>query len=327
LQPTHSPHKFIAESCGDPLEFSNSNLIADVARLCGSSDAHENAVGQNWDLEELVSDTRRNQFEACAPALATLSATSTAHFQKFVQGTARAHLPTTFDEASNTAAMLPATIEDTQKIVRLEKIDLLIDKDDSFSFERLSEAAANRELDVLSEFANLFQSFPGARPAFAAFKAEVEDVLKDPDWLQLLVHRLGLLQHLPSSGETFHFALMEYTVGEVRIQAEENGVTRPFARATMLESRCSPAFFPVPKGAAFGFTVDLGAAGKGLLGPQEFLHARFDYAAKHVIKLSKLVGPAPVPDLSACRLRHVNHLRSTTGRTTYGNKHWPLPTS
>ena len=89
----------------------------------------------------------------------------------------------------------------------------------------------------------------------------------------------------------------------------------------MVESRCSPAFFPAPKGAVFGFTVDLGAAGGGA---QEFLHARFDYSPKHVLKLAKWQGPTDVPDVVQCRQRHVNALRLRSGRANYGEKHWPM---
>lgn len=297
----------------------------DLARLLGSTDVDAICIGQNWDLEENVGDLRRQQFEICAPAATALADVSTQHFLKHVQGARRGHVSTTFDATLNAAALLPASLEDNQKVVRLERIDQLLKSDDGLTFERLDAALSPRDHDLLSTFTDAFQQFSGERPAFAAFKAEVETDLKQADWLDRLLARLGLAHLMPRTlAETFHFALMEYTIGEVRKQALTRSVDRPFALATVLESRCSPAFFPVPSGQQFGFAVDLSGPGLGTCGPQEFLHARFDYAAKHVLKLAKLQGPLASPNLKACRERHVNHLRRKSGMPKYGERHWPV---
>jgi hypothetical protein len=219
----------------------------------------------------------------------------------------------------NDIALLPPTIEPTQKIVRLERIDALISREPDLDFARLSAALAPRDDDILTAFVNLFAAFPGERPAFSAFKAELDADLRTPDWLPRVIDRMGLYHHFPiADGETYSFALMEYAAEEVFSQAGPRSIDRPFALATVLECRNNPAFFPVPRGAASGFTVDLSAA--PLAGPtvREVLHVRLDYGKQHVLRFGQLPGPAAKPDLAASRARHLAGLRATTRRHDFG---------
>ena len=128
--------------------------------------------------------------------------------------------------------------------MRLERIDDLLSKS-AWTFAQLADAHTSRDLATLSAFVALFETFPGERPAFAAFKSEVEADVAADDWLKRLCERFGLYHHLTERGQ---FALMEYAAADVRAHAEGNGVDRPFALASVLESRENPAFHPVPRG-------------------------------------------------------------------------------
>ena len=115
-----------------------------------------------------------------------------AYFRGSIQGNRRGHLPSTFDPALNLEAMLPETIERNQKIVRLERIDGIMTSAPALDFARLESALRpRRDPVVLSAFTDLFQTFPGERPAFVAFKSELADDLKQPDWLDRMIERSG----------------------------------------------------------------------------------------------------------------------------------------
>ena len=166
----------------------------------------------------------------------------------------------------------------------------------------------------MSAFVALFETFPGERPAFAAFKSEVEADVAADDWLKRLCERFGLYHHLTERGQ---FALMEYAAADVRAHAEGNGVDRPFALASVLESRENPAFHPVPRATANGFAVDLGkdAAARRLV--REILHVRMPYKVAHL----KRIGESHVngkPDILAARAVHLDRLRAETRRADFG---------
>jgi len=295
-----------------------SDLLTSLAELEGSTEPEEKAVGENFAIEENVGDARRDDFQGFPASSSDLREAADAYFRGSVQGNARGHTPSTFKPAFNETALLPSTVEPNQKIIRLERIDLLISGDPDLSFDRLVEAHRDHDDDTLTAFTNLFLTFSGERPAFAAFKAEVEDDLKQADWLRRLILRMGLYHHLPiGDGEQCHFAVMEYSGVEVFSQASPKSINRPFALATVLECRNNPAFFPVPRGTPNGFAVDF-LAGTPAAGVREVLHIRLDYGKQHVLRFGELTGPAAKPDLVGARERHLAALRSTTGRDDFG---------
>ncbi|CAL8973003.1 hypothetical protein RHODGE_RHODGE_01061 [Rhodoplanes serenus] len=309
-----------ANATGGPLELTKPQFRAALARWRMSDVLRDLAIADNFDMEENVGDVRRDHFEGWSAAT-ELSEATTDYFRDSVQGTLRGHLPSTFDPDLNAAALLPATVERNRKMIRLERIDTLIapraSLDPRLSFERLETALRDKDEETLTAFTELFAEYRGERPAFAAPKIEVEDDLAEPDWLHRLALRLGLYHFFPvKAGETFHFALMEYTGFDVFAQAEPRRIDRPFALATVLECQNNPAFFPVPSGTPHGFTVDLGPPG----GPtvREVLHVRLDYEHHHVVRFGTLTGPLPAPDLVGARERHRATLRSTTGRPDFG---------
>jgi hypothetical protein len=111
---------------------------------------------------------------------------------------------------------------------------------------------------------------------------------------------------------------MEYTALEVFAQARPKALDRPFALATVLECQNNPAFFPVPRGAASGFTVDISSGAASLPAVREILHVRLDYRNQHVVRFGRLSGPETTPDLALSRERHLMALRAMTGRPDFG---------
>lgn len=295
-----------------------SDLLASLAVLIASAIPEQRAVGENFSFEENVGDPRRDDFQS-HPGPSELREAADGYFRASVQGIARGHMPSTFIPSLNEIALLPSTIEPNQKIIRLERIDRLISSDPDLDFDRLSTALAARDSATLAAFADLFANFPGERPAFAAFKAEVGDDLSKTDWLRRLIDRMGLYHHFPvADGQTYSFSLMEYTAGEVISQARPKTIDRPFALGTVLECRNNPAFFPVPRGTANGFTVDISPAALTSPTVREVLHIRLDYRNHHVVRFGQLSGPAPTPDLVGSRRRHLAALRAATGRHDFG---------
>ena len=304
------------------MDLTRGELRDSVRELLADTDPHKTAVGENFVFEENTSDPRRDDFEAFDLS-SDVRELADAYFRGSIQGNRRGHLPSTFDFALNAPALLPETIERNQKIVRLERIDRIMDSDPALDIARLEDALRARNSVILSAFTDLFHTFPGERPAFVAFKSELADDLRQPDWLNRMIERLGLLHYFPlGAGDTYHFALMEYMVDDVFKQTAATGIAQPFALATVLECRNNPAFFPVPRLASHGFTLDLAVGGPRAPVVREVLHARIDYVHKHVVRFGKWSGPKLMPDLAAARERHVAWLHGETGRGDFGV---PLP--
>jgi hypothetical protein len=276
-------------------------------------------VGFNYLVEENVSDMRRDQVEAFEMGTDEVREVVQAYFDGAIQGIVRGHPSTTFDIDVNADALLPATIDPNQKIIRLERIDRVLSKDPSLTFDRVDAARTAGNSSDLQAFVDLFSTYPGERPSFSAFKSEVDEDLRALDWLQRLIDRMGLYHHYPfDSRQTYSFALMEYTAKDVLAQAKTKGIGRPFAVATVLECQENPAFFPVPKGAAYGFTVDLRERVPKRPNVREILHMRLDYSWKNVSRLAQWGGMAQ-PDIEPSRDRHLAALRRDTGRADFGN--------
>ncbi len=301
------------------MEFSRADLKADLTRLRSSRSAPDHAVGDNFAFEERVCDARRDAFEADGPAIAQLLTLMADHFRMQVQGALRSHIPVTFATV-NKGAIYEPDIEANQKIVRLECIDHALNNIRR-SFADIERAAKpnERDNDLIGQLVDQFALYPGARPAFVAFKSEVASDLGAPDWLLRLRNRLGLGHHGPMPGQRLRFALMEYLVKDVIAEwrpLETRGAQRPFAFPTVLESQGSPYFFPTPRGLASSFAVDLGGPSKAFI--REMLHIRITYMPDHVVKVGELVGPLAPFHLGFVRDSHLEQLRRESKRVDFG---------
>jgi hypothetical protein len=304
------------------MRFTRRDHTDDLARLRTDRHPPKRAIGDNFAFEENVGSDRLADFEcfvATAPGLVPIAAE---YFFVSVQGLRRDHLPSTFAPA-NASALMRADIEPTQRIVRIERLDDILSRGGTASraeidadFARLHDAVATRPMDrsVVDPMIRALNLYPGARPSFACFKAEVAADLATTDWLPPLHGRLGLGHHALAAGEFGHFALMQYTVADVLSQAN---VVQPFAIPTVLEARNSEYFFPAPVGQGIGYAVDLDpTAGRDWI--REFLHIRLTYSPDHLARVARLTGPTPDLGLAAVRDAHLTRVRARCTRPDYG---------
>jgi hypothetical protein len=301
------------------MQLSRADLQADLARLRSSRTAPDRAVGDNFEFEERVCDARRDAFEADGSTTNQLLILLAEHFRLRVQGALRSHIPVTFTSVNEDAIYKP-DIEANQKVVRLECIDDALTKIGR-DYADLEEATApgHRDIGLITQLLDQWQLYPGARPAFIAFKSEVASDLGAPDWLLRLRNRLGLGHYDPAPGQRQAFALMEYLVKNVMAEwrpLEARGAQRPFAFPTVLESQGSPYFFPSPHELASSFAVDLGGPGNGSI--REMLHIRITYMPDHLIKVGELVGPLDPFQLGSVRDSHLEQLRRGSARADFG---------
>jgi hypothetical protein len=175
-------------------------------------------------------------------------------------------------------------------------------------------ASDSPDASIVGPVIRQLNEYPGARPMFACFAAEVATELGEPDWLPRLLRRLGLGHHTFKSGEIGTFALMRYTVADVLNGA---GPEQRFAVPTVFEAPGSEYFFPAPFGQGIGFAIDLDpAAGRAWV--REFLHVRVSYRLEHMVTAVSLAGPTPAVDLARARDAHLLRARSASGRPDYG---------
>lgn len=199
--------------------------------------------------------------------------------------------------------------------MRLVKIDdALAVAVQPYDFHKLRDAMDVRKPAGVAPLIRVLNNYPGARPAYVCFRAEVAGDLRETDWLWRLIARLGLGHFALAVGETSSFALLEYTVEQVFHQTT---LAQPFAVPTVLEARNSEFFFPAPCGIGYGYTVDLdhGATRTAI---REILHVRLQYRPEHVVRVGQLAGATPTVHLATARDTHLGRLRADTGRTDYG---------
>jgi hypothetical protein len=301
------------------MQFTRSDLQADLARLRSTRSAPDRAFGDNFMFEERICNTRRDALEATGVMGGSLMALQADHFRMQVQGALHAHVPVTFT-AVNRDALYAPDIEPNQKIVRLECLDDVLKKTGR-SFAEIEPAVrpGGRDVGIIGQLLDQFRLYPGARPAFVAFKSEVATDLGTPDWLPRLRSRMGLGHYDPAPGQRQAFALMEYLVKDVIWEwqpLETRGALRPFAFPTVLESRASPYFFPSPSNLPSSFAVDLDGPGRNPI--REMLHVRITYRPDHMVKVGELVGPLSQIKLGAVRDNHLDRLRVDAGRSGFG---------
>ncbi|MBF0307843.1 MAG: hypothetical protein HQL41_19695 [Alphaproteobacteria bacterium] len=302
------------------MRFTRDDFEGDVVAWRRSGDVSTRARGDNFAFDEHVGPDRLADFESFDFQAPGLKGACGEYFYSSVEGAERTHVPSTF-ASINERALRYENIEDNQKIVRLERIDDALGaaghaNERDAAFERLTAATGfQRDESVIQPILRQFEAYIGARPVFACFHCEVATDLKAPDWLPRLVARLGLGHHVLQRGERGYFALMTYTVGEVREQARH--IAHPFAVPTVLESRGSPHFFPAPYGRREGYAVDLDHRADRV-SICEFLHARLSYRPAHLVKVGRLDGPTPDLDLAAVRDAHLRRVRERVGRPDFG---------
>ena len=141
------------------MQFIRTELRASVVLLARAPESDERCIGRNYLIEENVSDQRRDEVESYEERSTDV--------REVVN---RGHNSSTFDEVINDLALLPATVDPVQKIIRLERIDRHLEPIGGLDFDSLVEALRTGDQHRLSALADQFLNYSGERPSFAAFK-------------------------------------------------------------------------------------------------------------------------------------------------------------
>ena len=151
------------------------------------------------------------------------------------------------------------------------------------------------------------------RPAFVAPFAEVEDILKQPDWANRLRDALGLGHIKPWAGNPMTVVLMQYNL--IRVHDAHIGRPAWAASPTVLDDvpgqMPNPCFLPAPKTAStdgYGFTVDLAVT--GATWRREFLHGHIAYTLDDIRRIGEVTTDVPPARIAEARKEHRNFLAS-----------------
>jgi hypothetical protein len=149
------------------------------------------------------------------------------------------------------------------------------------------------------------------RPAFVAPFAEVEDILKQPNWPNRLRDALGLGHIRLWAGNPMTVVLMQYNL--IRVHDAHIGKPAWAASPTVLDDvpgqMPNPCFFPAPKSASkdgYGFTIDL--ATSGATWRREFLHAHIAYTLADIRRMGEVTSDVLPSRISDARKDHCDLL-------------------
>lgn len=291
----------------------NRNAVLDTWRA--DSAPCERAKADNIYFEERVSPARLRHFEALAPdtpSPASLETWQTEYCTTYVQ----TDEPDTFRGNLDPSPLVPGLLDLDQRIARLERVPATLLAEVELTFEQLIRGFNEDNHAVLDVFLQRWNARRDGRPAFAAWKDELTDDLRLPDWADRIRDRLGLAHHDPGPSGPVPVMLMEYDVASVLRAAANHGVRNAFVSPTVIDSLPSPWFFPSPTGLAYGRTMNLGSGTPLLLA--ELLHVRMTYTRNHIGRLGEIerkVGPV---DMRGLRNHHLAALRHAAHRPDFG---------
>lgn len=301
------------------MHFSASELQAALEQWRAILDVRERSAADNIWFEERVSTARQNAFEQEASGASDATSLRNAqadYWSEFVR--VDEDIPHTF--ANSLAPADLGQLDEMQKIVRIESLTRPLEKH-GIEFERLQKAFAENENAVIDGFLATWNTsnVRDWRPAFAVFKDEVKDALKEANWPDRLRDRLGLA-HFDCADGAIPIALMEYTVADVIEAAAASEGAVAFTAPTALDTAPWPYFYPAPPELTCGRTMALYEVqdDKELLA--EILHFRITYQREHISQLDEIQTPPNAFDLRELRNHHLLALQIASGRDNFGEE-------
>lgn len=281
------------------------------------TDTVERSAADNIWFEQRVSAERQRSFEEAADGCgdpATLRKALVDYWNEFVR--VDDGIPHTFLPSLMPASFGP--LDTRQRIVRIESLIRPL-RAYGLDFSRLQQAFERSETDVIDGFVTVWNesSQRDWRPAFAAFKDEVLEDLKRPEWPSILRDRLGLA-HYDCAGGPVPIALMDYSVGEVLDAAKRAKTPVSIAVPTVLDSVPWPYFFPSPAELSCGRAMALYEVDDDHDLLAEVLHFRIPYRREHIVRLDEISNPPRAFDLKILRNHHLLALRLASGNHDYG---------
>ena len=269
----------------------------------------EAAPAENYILDERVSDRREtdflslSEFDKAQPASPSdwyAQHTNYTRLRVACCGSPHGALAVTFISENDKALLEVNPAED---VVRVETIEGLC----GLAQWNLSAADARALIQRMLDARSAGQPTPpdvevqlrkwlkkvndgkDSRPAFVAPFAEVESLLKRPDWANRLRDALGLGHICATAAGDKPILLMQYSLDRVRVEYFGRKVAAWAASPTVLDDVAqagpSPHFFPAPASASdgYGFTVDLNVSDASYT--REFLHAPISYEIRDIQRI------------------------------------------
>jgi hypothetical protein len=281
----------------------------------------EVAPAENYILDERVPSTREDDFLAFNGFAAPFTTSSwfRQHADYSVVKVARAPISGTFDVINQPNWL---GLQPDWDVVRIETISGLCGRasasgvSESEAGDLIRDLVAARETGTpmnglrearLEQWLKLVNAGSDRRPAFVAPFAEVEPLLKQPDWANRLRDALGLGHIRPWAGRPTTVVLLQYNLE--RVYKAHIGKPAWAASPTVLDdvprTMPNPCFFPAPRTASpkgFGFTVNLDLTASGL--EQEFLHGHVTYMLDDFRRIGDVTTDISSAQIDQARQRH-----------------------
>lgn len=301
-------------------------FFAFLQGLAGGAVFEEIAPAENCILDERVPAARMDDFLAFNGFAAPFSASAwfKQHVDYSTVKVARAATSGTFDNINQPNWL---DFQPDWDVVRIETISGLcgraassgVTENDARSLieEMLAARAGGSAMDPLREarlekWLRTLNAGSDRRPAFVAPFAEVEDILKRPDWANRLRDALGLGHIRPSAGNPTPVVLLQYNL--LTVHNAHIGKPAWAASPTVLDdvprTMPNPCFFPAPKNASgdgYGFTVDLDLA--DATWRKEFLHGHVTYTLDDFRRVGEVTTDVSDATKAAARKAHLELLK------------------
>lgn len=289
----------------------------------------ESAPAENYILDERVPGAREDEFLTLNAFSATAPFNRSKWFKQHVDyataKVARAAVSATFDTTNQPNWL---NLQPDWDVVRIETISGLCGRAPASGVaeaeardliqDMLAAHGAGTPMDPLREarlekWLRLVNGSSDRRPAFVAPFAEVEGILKRPDWANRLRDALGLGHVRPSAGRPTAVVLLQYNLD--RVHNTHIGKPAWAASPTVLDdvprTMPNPCFFPAPKKTSadgYGFTVDLDIADASFL--REFLHGHIAYRLDDFRRVGEITSDVSPAQITEARRLHLDLLKN-----------------
>jgi hypothetical protein len=293
----------------------------------------EAAPAENYILDERVSESRETDFLSLSGFDKAQPASRADWYEQHTNytrlrvarcGSPHGALAVTFT-SENIGASLD--VNPAEDVVRVETIEGLCGlaqwlsaADARALIQRMLDARGAGQpipLDVeaqLKKWLKKANDSKDSRPSFVAPFAEVEPLLKRPDWPNRLRDALGLGHIRATSAGDKPILLMQYSLERVRVEYFGAIVAAWAASPTVLDDVAqagpSPHFFPAPASASsgYGFTVDLDVSDATF--KREFLHAPIAYELRDIQRIGLVTTDVTMKQIENARSLHRSLLQA-----------------
>ena len=304
-------------------------FFAFLQGIAAGTALEETAPAENYILDERVPDTREDDFLGFN-GFASAAQDKDSWFKQHVDyAKDRVALPAT--SGTFTAINKPnwLGLSPDWDVVRLETLYGLANRARSRGSDvgeaevsnlihgMLEAREAGTAFDTLREarlekWVHLVNRGSDCRPAFVAPFADVESLLKQPDWANRMRDALGLGHIRLWAGNPMTVVLMQYNL--IRVHNAHIGKHAWAASPTVLDDvpgqMPNPCFFPAPRTASadgYGFTVDLATPWNTYR--KEFLHGHIAYTLADIRRIGEVTTDVPPARIAGARKDHLELLR------------------